>query len=61
MNSSMKRRVLGILSVVLASQLLSACVVLPVPMHRHREVVIEPGYGHPPPPPYDNRGPYWRR
>ena len=59
MNSSMKRRVLGILSVVLASQLLSACVVLPVPGYRARAVVVEPGYGYGHG--YGYRDPYWRR
>jgi hypothetical protein len=55
----MKRRVLGILSVVLASQLLSACVVLPVPGYRARAVVVEPGYGYGHGHGY--RDPYWRR
>lgn len=62
MHKSMKRRVLGALSVVIATQLLSACVVLPVPMHR-RAVVVQPGYGPAPGPYYDQhpRRPYWRR
>jgi hypothetical protein len=45
MQKSINRRVLGVVSVVLATQLLSACVVLPVPARRARAVVIEPGYG----------------
>ena len=45
MNKFMNRRVLGALGVVLATQLLSACVVVPVPVYRPRAVVIEPGYG----------------
>ncbi|MEO8152991.1 MAG: hypothetical protein ABI605_07970 [Rhizobacter sp.] len=58
MHKSMKRRVLGVLSVVLATQLLSACIVLPVPAHRSRAVVVSPGYGYPGTP---YRDPYWRR
>jgi hypothetical protein len=64
MHKSMKRRMLGVLSVVLATQLLSACVVLPLPVHHRRAVVVQPGYGPPPAPYYDhnyNRRPYWRR
>lgn len=60
MQTSIKRRVLGVLSVVLASQLLSACVVLPLPgHHRHRAVVVQPAPVYVPGPHY--RDPYWRR
>ncbi len=45
MHKFINRRVLGALGVVLATQLLSACVVVPVPAYRTRAVVIEPGYG----------------
>lgn len=48
MQKSTKRRVLGVLTVVLATQVLSACVVVPVP-HRQRAVVVKPGYPGPPP------------
>ena len=61
MNKPVKRRVLGVLSVVLATQLLSACIVLPLPSYRHRAVVVNPGYGYyqAPQPGYDH--PHWRR
>jgi hypothetical protein len=59
MLTSTKRRLAGVLMVVLASQALSACVVVPVP-HRHRAVVVHPGYG-PPPPVYYDPHPRWRR
>jgi hypothetical protein len=49
MLKSTQRRVLGALAVVLASQALTACVVVPVPA-RPRAVIVSPGYGHPPPP-----------
>lgn len=58
MEKSTKRRVLGVLTVVLASQVLSACVVVPVP-HRHRAVVVQPGYSGPPP--YHHHHRDWRR
>jgi hypothetical protein len=48
MQKSTQRRVFGIAAVVLATQVLSACVVVPVP-HRHRAVVVQPGYLGPPP------------
>lgn len=48
MQKSTKRRVLGVLAVVLASQVLTACVVVPVPA-RPRAVVVTPGYAGPPP------------
>ncbi len=51
MQTSTKRRVLGVLGLVLATQLLSACIVLPLPGHRPRAVVVQPGYG------YDHQGP----
>jgi|EndMetStandDraft_6_1072998.scaffolds.fasta_scaffold877543_1 hypothetical protein len=61
MNKSSKRRILAVLGVVVGTQLLSACVVLPVPGYRPRAVVVTPGYGYPPPPPREYREPYWRR
>ncbi|HZE92556.1 MAG TPA: hypothetical protein VE029_12735 [Rhizobacter sp.] len=42
------RRMLGVVAVLLASQLLSACVIVPVPRYR-RAVIVEPAYGSPPP------------
>ncbi len=39
------RRRLYLLGALLASQGLAACVVLPLPYHRHRPHVIEPYYG----------------
>ena len=33
MNKSLTRRVLGALGVMIAAQLLSGCIVLPLPMH----------------------------
>jgi hypothetical protein len=59
MLKSTKRRVLAALCVVLGTQMLSACIVVPVPAHRARAVVIEPGYGYPAP--REHRDPYWRR
>jgi len=61
MNKPVKRRVLGVLSVLLATQLLSACVVLPLPAHRHRAVVVSPGYGYTPAPQPGYGHPHWRR
>ncbi len=55
-----RRRVLGTSAVLIATQLLSACIVLPVPAHRPRTVIVEPGYAEPAPPPPPRR-PYWRR
>jgi hypothetical protein len=54
------RRALGLVAVLLGTQLLSACVVLPVPAHRHRGPVVvevEPGYQRSGPPPrhHDHR------
>lgn len=59
MQKPTQRRVLGALAVVLASQALTACVVVPVPA-RPRAVVVQPGYQGPPPPPYYHDR-YWRR
>jgi hypothetical protein len=39
------RRRIYLLGALLASQWLSACVVVPVPYHRHRPYISEPGYG----------------
>lgn len=63
MSSTTKRRVLGIAGVLIATQLLSACIVLPVPAHRQRPVVIHPGHGHyqAPPPAHHPRHPHWGR
>ena len=36
---------LYLLGALLASQWLSACVVVPVPYHRHRPYMAEPSYG----------------
>lgn len=61
MQKSTKRRALGVLGVVLASQVLAACVVVPVPTHR-RAVIVQPG--HSAPPPYhhhDRHDRHWRR
>lgn len=58
MQTSAKRRVLGVLAIVLISQALTACVVVPVP-HRHRAIVVQPGY--PGPPPYHHHDRHWRR
>lgn len=60
MQTSTKRRVFGVLGLVLATQLLSACIVLPVPGHRRGVVVVqpEPGYDHQRP---HHRHPHWRR
>jgi hypothetical protein len=55
MDKSTKRRTLGVLGVVLLTQLVSACVVVPVPARRMLPVVVQPGYA---PVPYyhDHRG-----
>ncbi len=45
------RRWLGVAGAVAAVQMLSACVVLPVPAHPQRTVVVQPGYAKPAPPP----------
>ena len=58
MQQLIKRRVLGVLTAVIATQMLSACIVVPVPMQRSRGVVVTPGYGYPATP---YRDPYWRR
>jgi hypothetical protein len=49
MNRYLNRRGLALLAVVLASQLLTACVIVPLPFHR-RVWVGEghPGYSAPP-------------
>jgi hypothetical protein len=64
MQTSAKRRVIGVLGIVLASQLLTACVVLPVP-HRSRAVVVHPGHAGPPahhhPRHHDRHDRHWRR
>ncbi len=62
MQTSTKRRVFGVLGLVLATQVLSACIVLPVPVHRRGAVVVQPGYGygHDQGPPRHHH-PYWRR
>ncbi|MGY4829839.1 hypothetical protein ACVNIS_14820 [Sphaerotilaceae bacterium SBD11-9] len=60
MKKSVQRRALGVLAVVLLTQALSACVVVPVPARRAYPVVVQPGYG-PPPPYYDHRGRDWHR
>lgn len=59
MKRYMNRRSLGLLGVLLASQLLSACIIVPRPYHRHHRVI---GYdthpGHQAPSqgaPYDRR------
>ena len=39
------RRCFYLLGALLASQWLTACVVLPLPYHRHRPHVVEPYYG----------------
>lgn len=59
MQKSTQRRVFGVLAVVLASQVLTACVVVPVP-HRHRAVVVKPGYPGPPVH-HHHHHPHWRR
>lgn len=45
------RRSLAVVGVLLTTQLLTACVVVPGPYYRPRgAVIVQPGYG--PPPPY---------
>ena len=60
MKSYINRRSLALLSALLASQLLSACVIVPRPYHRHRVVVVEPGYNGAPQGPYRD-GRNWDR
>ena len=63
MSHFLKRRHLGWLAAVFASQWLSACVIVPLPYARHRATVIDvqPGYGHPAPrDERDRRGRDWR-
>lgn len=53
-------RAVGIGSVLLATQLLSACVVVPAPYHqRYYGPGVVEVHPAPPPPPYDGR--YWHR
>jgi hypothetical protein len=59
MQKSTQRRTLGVLAAVIASQALTACIVLPVP-HRHRAVVVQPGYSGPPPYHHPHHR-HWRR
>lgn len=48
MHKSINRRLFSVLGVVLVTQGLTACVVLPLPVHRSRgAVVVEPGSAHP--------------
>lgn len=62
MQTSTKRRVFGVLGLVLVTQLLSACIVLPVPGHHRRGVVVvQPGYGYGHQAPPHDRHPHWRR
>jgi len=47
MKNLLNRRVLGLATLLLGTQLLSACIVLPVPAYRPRAGVVvdvEPGY-----------------
>lgn len=47
MHKSINRRLFSVLGVVLVAQGLTACVVLPLPVHRNRgAVVIEPAPTH---------------
>jgi hypothetical protein len=60
-NKRRSLRALGVVGVLLSTQLLSACVVLPAPYYRHRGpavVEVQPAYPSPPPP---RDGRYWRR
>ena len=55
MKRYLNRRSLALLGVLLASQLLSACIIVPRPYHRFPVVVVEPGYNGPPPGAYPDR------
>ncbi len=44
MKKYMNRRSLGLLGLLLASQMLSACIILPRPFH-HRHITAEPASG----------------
>ncbi len=59
MKRYINRRSLGLLGVLLASQLLSACIIVPRPYHHRRHVVqidAQPGYQAPSQgAPYDRR------
>ena len=60
MQQFIKRRFLGVLAAAITTQMLSACVVVPVPAYRSGAVIVHPGYGYGyPATPY--RDPYWRR
>lgn len=54
---SSSRRLL-LLFTLMASQSLTACVVIPAPYHRHRPYVIEPYPGNSQPAPFPPRA--WR-
>lgn len=61
---SNKRRVFTVLTLALSAQLLTACIVLPVPGPRYRgDVVIDVSPGHRQAPHHHghHRDRYWRR
>ena len=63
MKKSSIRQATGLITLLLACQLLSACIVLPVPPRRYGPgVVVEvgPGHGHLPPPRGYYRDRDWR-
>jgi hypothetical protein len=53
MQALLNRRRLYLVGALLASQALGACVVVPLPYHRHRPHVIEPYYGERQPAPME--------
>jgi hypothetical protein len=61
MKRYINRRSLALVGVLLASQLLSACVIVPQPYYRHRMGVVEPGYNGAPQGEYRDRRNWDRR
>lgn len=62
MKRYMNRRTMSLVAVLLASQMLSACIIIPRPFLPHRVIVgvASPGYNGPPPGEYrGHRG--WER
>jgi hypothetical protein len=53
MQGFLNRRRVYLLGALIASQGLGACVVLPLPYHRHRPHVVEPSYRAGPPAPVE--------
>lgn len=59
MRRFLNRRSLAVVGLLVTTQLLTACVVVPAPYYRHRgAVIVQPGYGYPHH--HHHNGPYHR-